>query len=212
MKETKTLLAFGDSNTWGLVPGSSPARRFPRDIRWTGILQSVLSDVDVIEEGLCGRTTIFEDRLRAGRNGLSSLPFILESKSPIDAAVIMLGTNDCKPIYSASAHVIGSGLQKCLDILQEYVRAEKILVVSPLFLGDDVWLPSKDPEFSPASVKVSRELKDVYGDISAKRGHRFLAASDFVTPSSTDDEHMDEAGHSAFAKAVIDKLRSSGII
>ena len=30
------ILAFGDSNTWGLIPGSKPHQRFPREVRWTG--------------------------------------------------------------------------------------------------------------------------------------------------------------------------------
>ena len=57
----KQLLCYGDSNTWGLIPGTK--ERYPWGIRWTSILQEKLgsSDVHVIEEGLCGRTTVFED-------------------------------------------------------------------------------------------------------------------------------------------------------
>ena len=69
----KSVLAFGDSNTWGLVPGTGSRVRYPENIRWTGLLQSRLNDTRVIEEGLCGRTTVFEDELRGGRKGLSPL-------------------------------------------------------------------------------------------------------------------------------------------
>ena len=33
----KTILCYGDSNTYGLRPDSN--QRYPREIRWTGLLQ-----------------------------------------------------------------------------------------------------------------------------------------------------------------------------
>jgi len=204
----RTVLAFGDSNTWGLIPDPSRHERFPWGIRWTSILQEKLPECRIIEEGLCGRTTVFEDALRPGRRGLSSLPAILESQSPLDAAILMLGTNDCKTVYGASAYTIGKGIELCLDILESYIEPSKILLISPLHLGGDVWRPEKDPEFDIHSVEVSNELKDIYQDIALRRGNDFLAASDHVTVSSVDDEHMDEAGHRLFAQIVYDKLVS----
>lgn len=208
----KTLLTYGDSNTWGLIPGSAPHRRFPLESRWTGILQSLTDDVRIVEEGLCGRTTVFEDAIRPGRNGLRSLPLILESNSPIDALVLMLGTNDCKALYGASSHIIGRGIELCLDEITKYVDPAKILLVSPIHLGDEVWLPEKDPEFNTTSIEISKELKDVYGRIASKRGIAFLAASDIAVASKVDDEHLDEAGHLLLAKAIHSKLIEAGII
>lgn len=91
----KQLLCFGDSNTWGLIPKSN--ERYSWGVRWTSILQEKLNDsnIRIIEEGLCGRTTIYDDAYRANRNGLESLSEILETNYPIDGAIIMLGTNDC---------------------------------------------------------------------------------------------------------------------
>ena len=63
----KQILCFGDSNTWGL--DGETGKCFSWEERWTGILQEKLADRDIriVEEGLCGRTTIFEDPLRLGR-------------------------------------------------------------------------------------------------------------------------------------------------
>lgn len=97
----KTILCFGDSNTYGYIPET--AGRYPEDIRWTGVLNSKVRDLGyrVIEEGLVGRTSIFPDQLRPGRRGSDFLPVLLESHYPVDSIVLMLGTNDCKTVYLA---------------------------------------------------------------------------------------------------------------
>lgn len=98
----KQILCFGDSNTYGLIPGTWD--RYDWKTRWTGVTGDhfLSKGYRVIEEGLCGRTTVFEDPLRAGRNASALLPVILESHSPVEAVVLMLGTNDCKSYYDAS--------------------------------------------------------------------------------------------------------------
>ena len=46
----KEILCFGDSNTYGLIPGTT--RRYDRETRWTGILAEKLYDKGyrIIEE------------------------------------------------------------------------------------------------------------------------------------------------------------------
>lgn len=202
----KQVLAFGDSNTWGLIPGTSPYERYPWGVRWTSLLQEKLEDTRVVEEGLCGRTTVFEDELRPGRKGVNSLSVMLESHYPLDFAIIMLGTNDCKSFYNVSARTIGKGIEKCLDVLQEYLEPEKILLVSPMDLGDDVWREDKDPEFSKESVLISKQLRGVYQSVAQERGVHFLAASDVVKASPIDNEHMDVESHRIFADSIYAKV------
>lgn len=94
----KEILCFGDSNTYGLIPGTK--NRYGRDTRWTGLIEQQLygKGCRIIEEGLCGRTTVFEDELREGRKGAAFLPTLLESHAPVDRVVLMLGTNDMQDI------------------------------------------------------------------------------------------------------------------
>ena len=157
------VLCFGDSNTWGYNPENG--ERFPWGIRWTSILQQKLAnkDIRIIEEGLCGRTTVFEDPLRQGRKGVSLFPTLLETHKP-ENIVIMLGTNDCKTVFSASPDVIGKGIRRLLIQAKQYSADSRILLVSPIHLGEQVWKDEFDPEFSPESVEVSRKLTDVYKD------------------------------------------------
>ena len=157
----KQILCCGDSNTWGL--DGETGKRFVWEERWTGILQEKLADRDIriVEEGLCGRTTIFEDPLRLGRRGTELLPTLLETHTP-DAVVLMLGTNDCKTIFGASAEIIGKGIARLLEQINQYTDKMKVLVISPIYLGEKVWQDGYDQEFSPESVEVSKKLEPVY--------------------------------------------------
>lgn len=201
----KTILAFGDSNTWGLMPGTK--ERYPWGIRWTSILQERMPDSRVIEEGLCGRTTVFEDELRPLRKAIDVLPMILESISPIDQVVVMLGTNDCKSYFHTNAYTITKGLEKCLLEISKYIEKDKILVVAPIQLGPDVWKDDKDPEFSKDSITTSIQLKDSYKALAKEQGYQFIAASDYAKASTVDDEHLDEDGHRILAEEILKRIQ-----
>ena len=95
MKEKCRILCYGDSNTWGYIPGSDH-KRYSKQERWTGILSEMLGDsYEVIEEGLNSRTLISNDTRsgKEGRNGFDYLLPCLDSHDPIDLVIIMLGTN-----------------------------------------------------------------------------------------------------------------------
>lgn len=204
------IIAFGDSNTWGLNPMLK--ERYLEHIRWTGIVRSRLRGAGflVAEEGLCGRTTVFEDPYRIGLKGSEDIPGILDRYPEAGAAIVMLGTNDCKKAFRATAGQIGKGLEECLDAFQAVIAPEHILVVSPILLGQNVWRPDMDPEFDRQSVRVSSELKETYAQIARRRGHPFLAASDYAEASRYDEEHMSEEGHRSLADAVCRVL--SGVL
>jgi lysophospholipase L1-like esterase len=97
---TKTILCYGDSNTWGYVPGSD-GERFDWDVRWPGVLQAELGEeYRVIEEGLSGRTTVLDNPLEPYRNGREYLIPCLQTHQPLDLVVIFLGTNDLLDRYT----------------------------------------------------------------------------------------------------------------
>ena len=202
----KQILCFGDSNTYGLVPGTT--KRYGFGVRWTGRLDEKMrkKGYRVIEEGLCGRTTVFQDPLREGRRGVDLLPVILETHKPVDTMILMLGTNDCKTIFDASAEVIGKGVERLLEQVKQVSPDTKVLLVSPIALGNRVWEEGYDTEFNGVSVGVSRRLPEVYGQIAKKREIAFLAASQYAQASEADREHLDEKGHEKLAEAVWNKL------
>ena len=207
----KQILAFGDSNTWGLIPGTG--ERYPEYIRWTGILRKAAAKTGytVLEDGVCGRTTVFRDPFRSGRKGLDSIARYRDAEN-LSAVVLMLGTNDCKAAFRASPEQIGRGLEQCLERFEELVPPERILVVSPLLLERDVWRPEKDPAFDRRSVSTCAALKEVYEKIARRRGNAFLAASDHASACHIDEEHLNAEGHERLAAAILDKLTECGIL
>lgn len=207
----KQILAFGDSNTWGLIPGSG--ERYPEHIRWTGILRKAAASYGyrVLEDGVCGRTTVFQDPSRFGRRGLDAIDRYREADS-LSAVILMLGTNDCKTVFRASPEQIGCGLEQCLIRFERLIPPEKILVVSPLLLGKDVWKPEKDPAFDKQSVRTCAALKDIYRKIAERRGCAFLAASDHAEACHVDEEHLNAEGHEHLAAAILSGLKTSCIL
>lgn len=201
----KQILCFGDSNTFGLIPGTR--KRYPWEIRWAGILEGKLQPLGykIIEEGLCGRTTIFDDKFREKRRGTELLPVLLESHQP-DEVILMLGTNDCKTIYSASAEVIGKGMEMLLRQIKDTDSKIKIRVVSPIWLGEGVWKTKFDTEFDRESVETSKRLKEIYQKIARIHRCDFIAASDYVKASNIDRVHLDEEGHQTLANVIYDKI------
>lgn len=127
----KTILCFGDSNTWGALPGTDGARA-PLADRWPSVIANRLNreapglGVDavrqdtrgpddgwyhVIAEGLNGRTTVFDDPMSPGRSGRAALPMLLDTHAPLDLVIIMLGTNDTNSFFQVSAEQIGLGME-----------------------------------------------------------------------------------------------------
>ena len=206
----KQILCFGDSNTYGLIPGTKD--RYDWDTRWSGrIGQRLWEDGCRIPavHSFWPRAVVlvFDDPLRDGRRGTELLSVILETHKPVDVVVLMLGTNDCKTVYDASAEVIGRGVERLLDQIRSSAPDSKILLMSPIALGEGGGEAGYDPEFDESSVAVSKRLPDVYRRIAHERGISFLAASAYAKPSEEDREHMNEEGHAALAEAVYAKLK-----
>lgn len=215
----KQILCFGDSNTYGLIPGTE--ERYEWNVRWTSILEERFrkKGYRILEEGLCGRTTVFDDPIREGRRGTEILPTLLESHKPIDIVVLMLGTNDCKTVYSACGSVIGKGIEKLLEQIKQKAPASKVVLMSPILLGEGVWEEGYDREFDRDSVKTAQSLPEVYRKIAEAHEIYYLPASEYAAPCKADREHMDAEGHRKLAEAltalldqIITKESSSEIV
>lgn len=201
------ILCYGDSNTYGYIPGRGG--RYDCHTRWTGRLQDLLgSGYQIVEEGLCGRTTIFDDRTESGRNGLDRIRDAVEQNQPLDVLIIMLGSNDCKAQFGASAKEISAGLEQLLEKAGNHEEfGFHVLLIAPAAMTERVMHSGFGSEFDRRSVEVSKELAQEYEVLARKRGCDFLDGSKMTRVSETDGLHLDAEGHRRLAEAVGDWVK-----
>jgi lysophospholipase L1-like esterase len=208
----KNILCYGDSNTWGLWE-KAPNARLEYGRRWPGILQERLgTDYHIIEEGCCGRTTVLEDRFEPGRNGKSVLPTILESHKPLDMVILSLGTNDLKMRFSLTPLDIAMGIGELIKIIQRYPcgkngKLPEILVVSPIYVSDNIEDTPFGELFGKPSVEKSRLLFSRYQRICSSYGCYCMDAAQFAQASFEDAIHMDAENHLKLALAIEKKIK-----
>jgi lysophospholipase L1-like esterase len=200
----KTIVCFGDSNTYGRDPVTKG--RLDKKTRWPGVLQNTLGEqYDVIEEGLNGRTTVWDDPVRGGpkRNGSRYLLPCLESHAPIDLLVIMLGTNDLKARFSVTPYDIAESMGALIEIAQRSQsglggNSPDILIMAPPPLGK----LSEWAETFQGGVEKSKQLGDYYKSVASAYGCLFLDTSTVIQSSKLDGLHYDLEEHYKLGMAV----------
>jgi len=203
----KTILCYGDSNTWGYNPLN--AERYPRDVRWTGVLARELgSDYYVIEGGLNGRTTVWDDPIEGYKNGKEYLIPCLETHRPLDLVVLMLGTNDLKMRFSLSAYDIAQGVGVLVDIIQKSAAgpggsAPQVLLIAP----PPVAKLSDFAEMFEGAAEKSRRLAQHYQAIATQYGCAFLEAGAVIVSSDVDGIHFDPPEHHKLGLAVAQRVK-----
>ncbi|OGT43163.1 MAG: hypothetical protein A3F13_08830 [Gammaproteobacteria bacterium RIFCSPHIGHO2_12_FULL_40_19] len=216
----KTILCYGDSNTWGYVPSndhSLPKARYPRHERWPGVLQILLGDgYYVVEEGLNSRTTNLDYAPPPDRNGKHYLAPCLYSHAPIDLVIFALGGNDTKTYFNRSAEEIKNGLAELIDIVQtsEYGQklqaSPKILITTPAIPMPFVenYLDENGVAFLRGVVKKVECLIDLYAQLAKEKNCFYLDISKEVKPSEIDGVHYDSAAHKQCAAIISKKIKS----
>ncbi len=201
-----TILCFGDSLTWGYKAGLSQRHAF--EDRWPNVLAARLTNkVRVIEEGLNGRTTCYDDpTVGFERNGAKALQMLLVTHQPLELLIIMLGTNDLKFRDERAAFHSSMGMEYLVELTQrcrysgEY-KAPEILVVSPPTL-----VPTKDEWFNDlwgSAHKESKLLALHYARVAKDTGCHFFDAATVAKADATDGGHLDAANTRAIGAALV---------
>ena len=198
----KRILCYGDSNTWGSDPLSG--ERLDDQTRWTRILAKALGpDYEVIEEGLCGRTTVWEDPIEGYKNGSTYLLPCLETHRPLDLVVIMLGTNDLKKRFSLTAYDIAQGAGVLVTAVQKSsagreAKAPPVLLMAPPPVSK---MSDYDEMFEDAYEK-SKKLGERFRQVAQELGCAFLDTSSVIVSSKVDGIHFDPPEHAKLGQAV----------
>jgi len=202
----KSILAFGDSLTWGFEVGT--CKRHPYESRWPNVLAAGLQGkARVIEEGMNGRTTAYDDPTDAAElNGAKALPIMLKSHQPLDLVIIMLGTNDLKFAARCRAFDAAIGMGRLIEIAQHYpfndnYAPPQILILSPpaLVKTADEWFA----ELWAHAIEESKKLAFHYAKLAKDRGVHFFDAGSVAKADPTDGGHLDVANACAIGAALV---------
>jgi lysophospholipase L1-like esterase len=198
----KRILCYGDSNTWGYNPVTQG--RYGKHERWPGQLRLALGDdYDIIEEGLGGRTTVWDDPIEGYRNGYDYLVPCLDSHKPLDLVIISLGVNDLKKRFSLSAYDIAEGVGVLVQVVQKSNAGPmngtpQILILAPPPLGK---LTAYAEMFEDAQAK-SQGLAAHYARVAEELGCSSFDMSTVVAPSDLDGVHFEKSEHAKLGQAV----------
>ncbi|MEP7239630.1 MAG: SGNH/GDSL hydrolase family protein [Devosia sp.] len=200
MTKIRTVLCFGDSNTYGAVPtlARSGRHRFGPERRWPGIMRRQLgSGWDVVEEGQPSRTTVREDPIEGvHKSGLRALPICLESHMPLDLVIVMLGTNDLKYRFAALPGDIADSVEIVVRTIQRSEAGPggvppRVILVAPPAIQEVDWLA----EMFQGGAAKSLVLAGLLRAVAERCGTPFIDAGEFVESSAVDGLHLDSDAH-----------------
>jgi lysophospholipase L1-like esterase len=164
-------------------------------------------DFLVIEEGLNGRTTVWDDPLVPGRNGNEYLVPCLNSHRPLDFVVLFLGTNDLKKRFSASAQDIAQGVGVLAGIVASSAAGPRggtpvTLILAPPPLGKLTGYAETFENGGATSARLSARIREIALELNCE----FLDTSELIVTSDIDGIHFDPPAHEVLGCAVARRI------
>jgi len=201
------ILVYGDSLSWGIVPGSRA--RHPFDVRWPGRLENGLRgrqlDVRVIEDCLNGRRTVWDDPFKPGRNGQEGLAQRIELNCPLALVILMLGNNDFQSMHPHNAWHAAQGVATLVHEIRTApiepgMPMPPILIVAPPPIGMPCGTMAE--KFDGGDVKCTG-LAERLGQVAKDTGCAFFDASHLIHSSTVDGVHLDAHSHETLGDALV---------
>ena len=215
----RRVLCYGDSNTYGYDPARDG--RYGETERYPRVLQALLgSEWAVIEEGLPGRTAVFDDPITEAMNGLKTINPVLMSHAPLDTVTIMLGTNDSKARFGCNSYLIALGITRLVkkalrtDCWRDNAHPDVLVIVPPSITPEYDKLKFRDemgPGCHERCAGIAAQLEPMLQGIP---GVRFLDANRLPGAgcSPLDGMHLTVEAHKAVAEALQKALTGATIV
>ncbi len=166
----------------------------------------------MVENGLNGRTTVFDDPIIGDMSGLAQLPIALKSNMPLDLVIILLGSNDVKTRFGVNADEIARGLSRLLEVASKSSfgpdgKAPSTLVLVPPEMGEvsGTWLePMFDQNHSRAGL---HRLRETYPTVAGAFGAQCFDLNEVIGPGAIDGIHFDPDSLKQVAMALAKVVR-----
>ncbi len=207
----KNILCYGDSLTWGALPGGD---RHAFEERWPSVVGAEIGadKVRMIAEGLGGRTTVFDDFSAApDRNGARILPTILGTHQPLDCVIIMLGTNDLKPHIARSALAAAMGMKRLAEIVATFSYGQGFAIPKILLVAPPLCVKSGQADLAAmfrGAPQESASLAGHYRGVADEMGCVFFDAASVAVASPVDGVHLDAKNTVAIGKALVPLIKN----
>lgn len=210
----KTILIYGDSNTFGCNPAASDGKdpnenlRYEKENRWPNILKDILgSKYEIVDEGLPGRTAALDEPFKPFRKGINTFVAIAQSHYPVDLLIFLLGTNDLK--FAFHEQDVQKSMEALLCVaLNPYnwdrQPVPKILLIAPTPIAEPVSESCFYGMFREEHVAISKKVAPLYRELAEQYGCYYLDAGALIEASPIDCVHFTREGHHVLAKAVAD--------
>lgn len=207
----KQILVYGDSLSWGIIPGTR--QRLPFLQRWPGVLETELAKagmrVRIIEDCLNGRRTVWDDPFKSGRSGLAGLEQRIEVNSPLELVVLMLGTNDFQSVHQHNASHSAQGIASLVRAIRRApiepdMPVPTVLIVAPPRAGTPAG--TMTDKFAGAREKAEG-LSEAFASIAAEMSCAFFDAGRIITASPIDGVHLDADQHHILGMSLAEPVR-----
>lgn len=199
----KKILCFGDSNTYGYIPGSG--KRYDKIIRWTGVLQTELGmNYTIIEAGCNNRTAFCENPAGKMFTGIQVLNDYLYED--LEYIILFIGINDTQFIYNTSLEELQNGIEKLVQLILSKLPKIKIILLSPPRLTNDILNSNFSVMFDTSSIEKSSKLSEIYKKVSQIYNCEFIDLNKIVSVSSEDGLHLEPEAH----KKIAEKIKNIG--
>ena len=200
----QNVLCFGDSLTWGHDPATGGRHAY--EDRWPSVLAHGLAGVNVIPEGLRGRTTCRDNGAApCDYNGAHALPMILHSHAPLDVVVIMLGLNDIWQGYRPDQ--VGAGLRRLVEIVRTHPYRVEAPLPDILLVSQPPLVAGRDATVTGPLIAASRRLAVVTEMVGQETGVPTMDMRKVAEASELDSVHLDAANTRAMGEALIAPVR-----
>lgn len=200
--QRKNIICYGDSNTFGYIP--QDGRRYPKNIRWTGVLQEILNqEYKIIEEGCNNRTAFFKNPDGLLQSGGEYLEICLDKYPEFNYFIFAAGTNDVQKFYDITKEIVRDKLNYYINLINKKNPDGQIILVTPIFLNKDILYGNFSTMFDSKSIERSHWIQDVYQNTANENNIKLFDINQHVAPSHKDGLHFEPNEH----KTIAEKLK-----
>lgn len=119
----------------------------------------------------------------------------------------MLGSNDLKTTFVATAKEIANGVEILVDTIKTFTKEKQgfepvIILLSPPEIGEGICDSSFHYAFDESSVSRSKELPEEYRQVAKRKGCIFCKTSEYIKPSQADSLHLMPEEHKKLANVL----------